>query len=233
MNRIDLIQRSLQFNKGKRYLEIGVRTCSNLFRVKCENKVGVDPTYRLSKKDKIKMALGWEKSQLYRMHSDDFFSQNPKGILDNGFDVIFVDGLHNYKQSLQDVENGLKYLNKNGVIILHDCNPTSAARATPIKNSFDELVPKIKSGQIEGWDGGWNGDVWKTIVHLRSTRTDLSIITIDDDQGLGVIINRDEKNRNSVDIRELEQADYGFLAKDRRTLLNLKSENELQHFFEG
>lgn len=154
MDRLELIHQSLNFNGGKRYLEIGVRTCSNLFEVKCENKVGVDPNYRLSKKDKIRRTLGLERSKLFKMYSDDFFSQNLKGILDNGFDVIFVDGLHNYEQSLKDVENGLKYLNKDGVIILHDCNPTSAARATPVKNSFDELVPKIKSGQIEGWDGG-------------------------------------------------------------------------------
>lgn len=233
MNRIDLIHKSLEFNGGKRYLEIGVRTCSNLFKVKCEFKVGVDPAYRLSKKDNLRRMFGLERSRLFRMYSDDFFTSNPQGVLNQSFDVIFIDGLHNYAQSLKDVENALKYLEPNGVIILHDCNPISAARASPVKYSFEELVPKIKAGEIEGWDGGWNGDVWKTIVHLRASRNDLSIITIDDDHGLGVIVKKHEVRDIGVDLEELEKAEYEFLDRKREFLLNLKPEEALKDFLKN
>lgn len=230
MNRLDLIHEALSYNRGVRYLEIGVRTCSNLFKVQCKEKIGVDPAYKLSKRSKLNRFLRLERSKLFRMYSDDFFKKNPSRVLDKGFDVIFVDGLHNYEQSLRDVENGLKFLNPKGVIILHDCNPKSDARATPVKKSFEELIPKIKANMIEGWDGGWNGDVWKTIVHLRATRKDLKIITIDDDQGLGVIMKNYDGELIQTNFCELKNANYSYLAENREYLLNLQPSNTFKEF---
>ena len=39
------------------------------------------------------------------------------------FDVIFIDGLHEYYQIRKDVINSLKYLDKNGYIVIHDLFP--------------------------------------------------------------------------------------------------------------
>ena len=36
------------------------------------------------------------------------------------FDVIFIDGLHHYKQCQKDCINALKFLKANGIILLHD-----------------------------------------------------------------------------------------------------------------
>ena len=52
------------------------------------------------------------------MTSDDFFRINK-----NKFDVIFIDGLHEYQQAVNDIENSLGCLNENRVILLDDCLP--------------------------------------------------------------------------------------------------------------
>ena len=56
------------------------------------------------------------------MTSDDFFAKNQILLSENKLDLTFIDGLHTYKQSLQDTLNTLKHLDEKGIIVLHDCN---------------------------------------------------------------------------------------------------------------
>ena len=53
------------------------------------------------------------------MTSDNYFFNNKNNL----FDLIFLDGLHTYEQTIKDIFNSLKTLKKNGVIIVHDCLP--------------------------------------------------------------------------------------------------------------
>ena len=105
------------------------------------------------------------------MTSDDFFKQNK-----STFDLIFIDGLHVYEQVLKDIENSLKVLNDNGVILIHDCLPAKI---------WHQTIPQTHSS--------WNGDVWKSIVKSR-TRIDIDTYTIEADQGLGLILKRKNKD---------------------------------------
>ena len=52
------------------------------------------------------------------MTSDEFFKKNRQN-----FDIIFLDGLHTYEQTIKDIDNGLRFLNTSGVILVHDCLP--------------------------------------------------------------------------------------------------------------
>ena len=74
--------------------------------------------------------------------------------------------MHEYSYALRDVENTLKYLSENGVIILHDCNPQKKEDAV----SFEEW-------KARDFKNTWNGDVWRTVLHLRSLRNDINIFT--------------------------------------------------------
>ena len=49
----------------------------------------------------------------HKMTSDEFFYNN-----NDKFDIIFIDGLHQYEQVIKDVKNSLNCLTKNGII---DC----------------------------------------------------------------------------------------------------------------
>ena len=105
------------------------------------------------------------------MTSDEFFLNNKKK-----FDLIFLDGLHTYEQTIKDIKNSLRFLNSKGVILVHDCLP---------KKIWNQIVPRVY--------GHWNGDVWKAIVEAR-TYSNVSTFTCIADHGLGIIFNR--KNRN-------------------------------------
>jgi hypothetical protein len=108
--------------------------------------------------------------------SDNFFINNKEK-----FDIIFIDGLHHYEQVIKDIYNSLDILNDNGHILIHDCLPRTIAH---------QAIPRYR--------GSWNGDVWKSIVELR-TKVDLEVFTCEIDFGVGVI--RKKININPLDIK--------------------------------
>ena len=55
------------------------------------------------------------KIQLYRKTSDEFFLEN-KSI----FDLIYIDGNHLFEFVKKDIENSLKFINNDGLIVLDD-----------------------------------------------------------------------------------------------------------------
>ena len=112
-----------------------------------------------------------------RKTSDNFFDNNQKT-----FDLIFIDGLHEYAQVKKDILNSLKFLNKNGIILVHDCLPDCSSK---------QAVPRYRMT--------WNGDVWKAIVDLR-TDDQIEIFTCEMDQGIAIIQNK--KNSNILKINK-------------------------------
>ena len=114
--RWDIINRIADIYGAKSYLEIGIGTKENLYKIKCPKKIGVDPLKTL-RPDRC-------------CTSDEFFRDNKER-----FDIIFIDGLHHKAQVIKDIENALKALTENGTIVVHDCNPTSEAM---------QAVPRIQ-----------------------------------------------------------------------------------------
>lgn len=108
--------------------------------------------------------------------SDNYFTKNK-----DNFDIIFIDGLHHYEQVKKDILNSLNFLNDGGIILVHDCLPSRAR---------DQMIPRSHEN--------WNGDVWKAIVEFR-TKKDLDTYVCMADQGLGLIIKRE--NRNNLDLK--------------------------------
>jgi len=171
-SRIEIIQKIIDKKKFQDYLEIGCDKNSSFNEIKIKNKIGVDP----------------KSGGTLRMTSDEFFTKNK-----NYFDCIFIDGLHIYEQVIKDILNSVKFLNKNGIIIVHDCLPLKI---------WNQIVPQIY--------GHWNGDVWKAIVEAR-TMKDIDTYTCKADHGLGIILKRPNKNMLSVDtdnFKKLKFKDY-------------------------
>jgi hypothetical protein len=132
--------------------------------------------------------------------------------LDYKYDVIFIDGLHHTDQVDKDIENSLKFLEDDGVIILHDCNPISEMR---------QRVP----ADFDIWEHGWNGDVWKSVVKFRKNNSHLKykIFVIDEDEGLGVIKNGRGKE---LKLEIPNNLNYEFLENNRKELLNILTSKE-------
>ena len=160
-SRSEIIQKIIDSKKYKNYLEVGCDKDENFSKINVEKKIGVDPL----------------NGGTLRMTSDDFFKTN-----NEKFDLIFLDGLHTYEQTIKDIDNSLKFLNNHGVVIIHDCLP---------KKIWNQIVPRVY--------GHWNGDVWKAIVHSRIYSNSDSYTCIAD-HGLGIIFKR--KNRDLLELKK-------------------------------
>ena len=154
-SRLEIVQNIIEKKNSKKYLEIGCFDDELFNYVKCEKKVGVDPV----------------SGGTIRATSDQFFRDNKEK-----FDCVFIDGLHEYQQVKKDIINSLNFLNKDGVILLHDCLPN---------NYYEQATPRCQ------WI--WNGDVWKAIVECRSIK-DIDVYTCYADYGIGIIFKRTNRN---------------------------------------
>lgn len=214
--RYDIIQKVIDAVNAKKYLEVGLGPFTECFqKITCKNKIGVDPCRPCNIDQLIN-----EGTKYIQLTSDKFFEEKNKYI-EEKFDVIFIDGLHEYKQVLKDVENSLECIKDDGVILMHDCTPYTKEMATPFTSTLN-----LNSLPL----GVWTGDVWKAAVHLRSTRDDINLFVMDTDFGVGVITKGENKNKLNLSISEIENMTYGDLDKNRKELLNLKDEEYIDEF---
>jgi hypothetical protein len=193
------------------YLEIGVRYPEENFNsINSKTKYSIDPgiEYELNPVD-------------FKVTSDVFFEQLNSGIIltkDIKFDVIFIDGLHLAEQVDRDIENALKYLNPNGFIVLHDCNPPTEFHAS--ENYLYRMSPSTVY---------WNGTTWKAFFKYRK-RKDLFTCCIDSDWGIGII----SKSINIGNPTKVKNTffEYKVLNDNRKDSLNLISFIEFKVNFE-
>ncbi len=226
MNKIELIQGIFRKTNFRVYLEIGCEQGVSFFPIRAKQKIAVDPCFQISTKQKVRWIIRVPQNlnnKYFEEESDVFFLKR-KGYLQNTghLDVVLVDGLHTFRASLNDVFNSLRYLNKDGIIIMHDCYPSNKPASMPIETNLEDLK------KLEGWTGEWCGDVWKTIVYLRKTFSDfLDVCVLDADFGLGIIrpktaINKKDLLIDQKAFLEIDKLTYEDLAQDVESILNLK-----------
>lgn len=197
MWRFEIINYLIQKYGFTRYLEIGVENGHSVNGVKCDLKHGVDP---------------YSNKATFQVESDLFFSMIRPEVK---YDLIFIDGLHLEDQVDRDIQNSLEHLSPGGMIVVHDCNPPSEWHQrdyqTAKKNGFRQ----------------WNGTVWRSMVKLRATRSDLIVQVVDTDWGCGIIRRlADLDEESQVDLIQLpHQLDYQWLSQNRSRALGLISED--------
>lgn len=180
--RQEIIQELIDLKKFKDYLEIGTFKNDLFDYINCKDKIGVDP----------------KSGGNVRKTSDEFFSNNNKK-----FDLIFIDGLHTYDQVRKDIDNSLKVIKDNGIILLHDCFP---------RNYYYQAVPRC---QIN-----WNGDTWKALVEKRTDKN-LDVYCLNADEGIGVILKRKNKNYLNLNINNFRSLKYSDYSNNYKKYLNL------------
>ena len=166
MNRIRAVQRALEGRVKPVYLEIGVSRGQAFQRISADVKIAVDPAFKLSERTRELADAKGRETHYFETTSDDFLANETAFLEQHPIDVALIDGLHTYEQVVRDVEYTVRYLRDDGVIFLHDCNPPFALAGRRAE-SWDDFMAQ-QSGPLK--IGIWNGDVWKAIVHLRSTR---------------------------------------------------------------
>ncbi len=143
----------------------------------------------------------------FKMTSDEFFANNHVSMK---YDIIFVDGSHIFEQAYRDITNSLNNLNDGGTIVVHDCNPV-----------------KEVTQRRERASNKWHGDVWKAILKLRTENPDVSIYTIDADEGC-VIIQKGFQELLKPEHTQENIYTYHYFNKHRKEILNLISAREFR-----
>ena len=192
MTRTDIINALIEKYDLKSYLEIGVREGNNFSAIKCAIKHSVDPNFKPT----------------YKMTSNVFFATK----VYRYYDLIFVDGLHTEDQVYLDIVNSLGYLEKDGFIVVHDCNPATKWHTRPV----EEYKKDNKD---------WNGTSYKAFLRIKEKLKDFTCFVVDADYGCGIITQRPLLENKTLD-------DWDYFDKNRNKLLQLKSVNGFKKLLE-
>jgi len=136
------------------YLEIGVESGFTFEAVNFKNKSAVDPKFLFNK---------WVKSrkiELYETTSDDYFAKIKARNL--SFDLVYLDGLHTFEQTYEDLRNTFQILHSNSFVLIDDTVPCDFYSSNPIQ----ELAYKSRVAAGFKNDGSWHGDVFKLVCTL-------------------------------------------------------------------
>jgi hypothetical protein len=93
------------------------------------------------------------------------------------YDAVLVDSYREYAPSLRDLEIAWAVSSSEGIIIVHQCNPTSEELASPT------YLP-----------AAWSGVTYKAYLDFVTSRGDLEYLTVDTDEGCGVIWRKGERD---------------------------------------
>jgi len=114
--------------------------------------------------------------------SDNFFKHNS-----SKFDLIFIDGLHEYKQVIRDIIHSLNTLNHKGMILIDDVYPLDFDIAA---KPWGALSTQEKNGVSKG-EFSWQGDVYKAIFLMSNEfNRALNFYTLTNDGHIQTVISR-------------------------------------------
>lgn len=166
-------KRALPHHQGTfSYLEIGCFQNQTFDNIDATYKVGVDPA----------------SGGTHRMTSDAYFASIQQSFATR-FDLVFIDGLHEYRQVQRDIDNSIRHLSISGLIVLHDVLPPDASYCSP----------------------SYCGDAWRAFLKAHESAS-LELALIPADYGVGLVRFSREANAHrsitSVEPAELSYEDY-------------------------
>ena len=152
---------------SRRYLEIGVARGATFFHVDADHKVAVDPRFRFDPQDRAD-----HRQEIYHpISSDQYFAQAIGS--SEPFDLIFLDGLHTYPQTLRDFLSSMALAHRRTVWLIDDTMPASAIAADPDL----QRVRQVRALLGQGEDQTWMGDVFKVVAFIDSFLPQFTCLT--------------------------------------------------------
>jgi len=218
--RLNTLARALS---ATRYLEIGVSSGTTFLDVDIEHKVAVDPAFRFDTSPHAS-----ERVQFFSMPSDRYFAEQAG---DAVFDVVFLDGLHTFEQTLRDFNNSLVHGHERTVWLIDDTVPSDVYSA--IKSMPDALRARKAAG---GSGRAWHGDVFKLVFFLHDFFPGLSYCTLTTGGNAQTLVWREPRITAVpafADMEAIARLDY-FALRDSLVLLNpLPEDAGLQRVLDG
>ena len=156
--KLHVLQELLSLHRSPHYLEIGVRAGERFHGVKAAKKVAVDPVFKFPT---AKARETHPEAAYHEVTSDTYFGQiaSPS----DQFDVIYLDGLHTFEQTLRDFTNSIEHLSDKGTIVIDDVVPVSYFASIGDLALFRSL-----RASNENIPRSWMGDVFRLVYFIDS-----------------------------------------------------------------
>jgi Methyltransferase domain len=191
VTKAEVLQSLLSLYKAPRYLEIGVAKGRTFHTVRAAKKVAVDPAFRF---DQRQAKRAHPEAKYCEITSDVYFGEvvRPEDI----FEVIYLDGLHTYEQTLRDFCNAIHHLSGRGVIVVDDVVPSGPSAAIPDLARFRALYRENPATS-----DAWMGDVYRLVYFIETFFQQYSYRTVSDNLGQLVVW---KERRTKVPLRTVE-----------------------------
>lgn len=174
MSRAEVVQTLLNLFDYPDYLEIGVNKGETFSQIQAESKTGVDPGFHF---DVSEWSARMPNAEFHEVTSDAFFS-----VCERQFDVIYLDGLHTFEQTLRDFCNSISVLKPGGIILIDDTIPNSYHAAMPdLRKSLQ--VRKARNDK----SGSWMGDVYRLVYFIDAFFQRWSVGTLVENHGQTIV----------------------------------------------
>jgi hypothetical protein len=149
---------------AKSYLEVGVAHGQTFFDVAIASKVAVDPRFRFDAAQHRSAT-----AQYFEMTSDEWFTTAPR----TAFDIIFLDGLHEFGQTFRDFCSSQAFAHRGTVWLIDDTVPVDIYSAWPVHREAIDL--RRKSGRPSGQ---WHGDIYKVVFAIADYFPTMNFCTL-------------------------------------------------------
>lgn len=161
VRRIDSIS---ALNNADRYLEIGVNKGETFLNVQARFKDGVDPDFQFDT-----MAFATPGIRFFTQTSDQFWISGEPGL----YDIIFIDGMHTFEQTLRDFIASIRHSHRRTVWIIDDTLPSD------VFSSLRDKEHSFRERRQHGLGGlPWHGDVYKVVLMFHDFFPGFSYRTI-------------------------------------------------------
>lgn len=173
MLRSEVVQALLDLYDRPRYLEVGVHSGETFHAVRAAEKVAVDPAFRF---DVQAAGRADPTASFHPVPSDTYFLQRRPA--DPPFDVVFLDGLHTFEQTLRDLMNTVARTRPDSVIVIDDVLPSGPAAAIRDHDEFLRL-----HAAVPGTPDAWMGDVYRLVWFIAVFMPMWSYATVAENHG--------------------------------------------------
>lgn len=204
----------------KSYLEIGIHCGENFLNVDVSDKVGVDPFFGKDYESVIS-----DTCKFYEMKSDNFFQVFADSML---FDLIYLDGLHTFEQTLRDFCNSHRCSHEKTIWVIDDTIPSDKFSMMPTQKLA--MNTRFKETGVESW--AWHGDVFKVPFVINDFFPEFKFCTISDINNPKTIIWK-HKKENFTPLwphkKRTGRVDHQLIFDSMSDICNLTYEDFIKH----
>ncbi len=217
-NTADRLLTIADFHPVQSYLEVGVYAGGTFNAVNFPRKVAVDPNFMFDTRTAAGPGIDF-----HELRSDEYFTSPDHH---ERFDLIFLDGLHEFRQTLRDFINALDYSHAASVIVLDDVLPNDVFSALPDVSRAYRFRELNRPGNP---DRSWHGDVYKVVLAIHDLFPRISYCTVNRGEGNPQTFcfrsPRRDFRPHFASLEQIERLSY-FELLDHLDLLNPVSEDE-------